>query len=357
MTKITFTLCLRLKMYFYKSNSTTLFLMQKKALIIIVFFISQISFGSNFLTTTNSNQPPHLKRGDTILILAPAGKIKGKEAIQAGIDLAKKWGLVVTFGEHLYNQHNTFAGTDEERLADLQKGLNDPTIKMIWSARGGYGLVRIVDDLDFTKFKQHPKWVVGYSDVTVLHNKINNLGVQTIHGQMPLTFDLEDPIYSESIETLYQVLFGGKLKYKLDASENNRLGKTNGELVGGNLSIIYSMLGSNASLNTDGKVLFIEDVGEALYHIDRMMISLKRAGYFKNCKGLIVGDFRLKKNEGNKFGLTLEEIVLEAVEGTDFPVIFNFPAGHVDDNRALIMGADIQLKVSDKKVKVSFLEN
>ena len=331
--------------------------MQKKALIIIVFFISQISFGVNFSSVKNSIQPPHLKKGDTILILAPAGKIKGKEAIQPGIDLAEKWGLVVTFGEHLYNQHNTFAGTGEERLDDLQKGLDNPNIKMIWSARGGYGLIRIVDDLDFTKFKQHPKWVVGYSDVTVLHNKINNLGVQTIHGQMPLTLDLEDEVQQESIETLHRSLFGKKVKYKLPASEKNRLGKSSGELVGGNLSIVYSMLGSDTSLNTDGKILFIEDVGEALYHIDRMMISLKRAGYFKNCKGLIVGDFRLKKNEGNKFGLTLEEIILEAVEGTDFPVVFNFPAGHVDDNRALIMGADVQLKISDNKVKITFLEN
>lgn len=328
--------------------------MQKNSLFLALLFLSQISFGLSFSSTKNSIQPPHLKKGDTILILAPAGKISGKEAIQPGIDLANKWGLVVTFGEHLYNQHNTFAGADEQRLEDLQKGLDNPNIKMIWSARGGYGLVRIIDDLNFTKFMKHPKWVVGYSDVTVLHNKINNLGVQTIHGQMPLTFDLENPIYSESIKTLHQALFGEKLKYKLDASENNRLGKSEGQLVGGNLSILYSMLGSETSLNTDGKILFIEDVGEALYHIDRMMISLKRAGYFKNCKGLIVGDFRLKKNEGNNFGLTLEDIILEAVEGTDFPVLFNFPAGHVDDNRALIMGANVQLKVKDTKVKLTF---
>lgn len=328
--------------------------MQKKALIIIVFFIAQISFGSNFSSTINSIQPPHLKKGDTILILAPAGKIKGYDAIKAGIELANKWGLVVTYGNHLYSQHNTFAGTDAQRLEDLQKGLDNPNIKMIWSARGGYGLVRIIDDLDFTKFKQYPKWVVGYSDVTVLHNKTHNLGYQTIHGQMPLTLDLEDEVQVESIKTLHQAIFGEKLKYKLESSGNNRLGKSEGQLVGGNLSILYSMLGSDTSLNTEGKILFIEDVGEALYHIDRMMISLKRAGYFENCKGLIVGDFRLKKNESNKYGLTLEEIILEAVEGTDFPVIFNFPAGHVDDNRALILGASVELNVKDKKVKIIF---
>ncbi len=328
--------------------------MQKFTLIIVFFFLVQFTFGSNFPSLKNSIQPPHLKKGDTILILAPAGKIKDYDAIKAGVELANKWGLVVTYGNHLYSKHNTFAGTDAQRLEDLQKGLDNPNIKMIWSARGGYGLVRIVDELDFTKFKQYPKWVVGYSDVTVLHNKIHNLGYQTIHGQMPITLDLENPVQSESIKTLHQVLFGKKLKYKLVASENNRIGNSEGQLVGGNLSILYSMLGSDASLSTDGKILFIEDVGEALYHIDRMMISLKRAGYFKNCEGLIVGDFRLKKNEGNTFGLTLEEIVLEAVEGTDFPVVFNFPAGHVDDNRALIIGATIKLKVKDKKAKLVF---
>lgn len=328
--------------------------MQKYFLISVVFLFSQIAFSASISLEKNSIQPTHLKKGDTILILAPAGKIKGHDAIKAGIELANKWGLVVTYGDHLYSQHNTFAGTDTQRLEDLQKGLDNPNIKMIWSARGGYGLVRIVDDLDFTKFKQHPKWVVGYSDVTVLHNKIHNLGYQTIHGQMPLTLDLEDEVQAESIETLHSALFGKKIKYKLATSEKNRLGDSEGQVIGGNLSILYSMLGSDTNLDTDGKILFIEDVGEALYHIDRMMISLKRAGYFKNCKGLIVGDFRLKKNEGNKFGLTLEEIILEAVEGTDFPVIFNFPAGHVDDNRALILGENVVLKVTDKKVKLKF---
>ena len=328
--------------------------MQKYFLISVVFLFSQIAFSASISLEKNSIQPPHLKKGDTILIIAPAGKIKGHDAIKAGIELANKWGLVVTYGNHLYSKHNTFAGTDTQRLEDLQKGLDNPNIKMIWSVRGGYGLVRIVDDLNFTKFKQHPKWVVGYSDVTVLHNKIHNLGYQTIHGQMPLTLDLENPVQSESIKTLHQALFGEKLKYKLESSNNNRLGKSEGQLVGGNLSILYSMLGSDTSLNTEGKILFIEDVGEPLYHIDRMMISLKRAGYFKNCKGLIVGDFRLKKNESNKFGLTLEEIIMEAVEGTDFPIVFNFPAGHIDDNRALILGATIELNVKDEKAKIVF---
>lgn len=299
-------------------------------------------------------KPANLKKGDTIMILSPAGRIKDKSSIEAGIKLANHWGLVVFFGNHMLSQDHTFAGTDAQRTEDLQKALDDPSIKAIWAARGGYGAVRIIDDLNFTKFMDHPKWVIGYSDITVLHNKIHELGIQTIHGQMPLTLDLEDPVQKESIISLRKALFGKKLSYKLNSSDFNKLGESKGQVVGGNLSIVYSMLASNTDLDMRGKVLFIEDVGEALYHIDRMMISLKRAGYFKNCKGLIVGDFRLKKNEGNSFGKTLEEIVLEAVEGTDFPVIFNFPAGHVDDNRAIIMGDYATLKITKKKARIIF---
>jgi len=299
-------------------------------------------------------RPANLKKGDTIIILSPAGRIRDKASVDAGIELANHWGLVVFFGNHMLTQDNTFAGTDAQRTEDLQKALDDPSIKAIWAARGGYGAVRIIDDLDFTKFIENPKWIIGYSDITVLHNKVHDLGFQSIHGQMPLTLDLQDPIQRESIVTLYKSLFGKKLNYKFESSKYNRIGESTGQIVGGNLSIVYSMLSSNTDLDMSGKVLFIEDVGEALYHIDRMMISLKRAGYFKNCNGLVVGDFRLKKNEGNTFGKTLEDIILEAVEGTDFPVIFNFPAGHVDDNRAIILGDYVDLKVTKKKVKINF---
>ncbi len=320
----------------------------------LIFAVEKDSCKNNKTTIKKLIRPSLLKKGDTILILAPAGRIKSKKSIEAGIELTKKWGLEVVYGEHLYTINHTFAGTDKQRLSDLQKALDNPNIKAIWSARGGYGLVRIIDDIDFTEFKKHPKWIIGYSDVTVLHNKVHNLGYQTVHGQMPSTFDLKDPVQEKSIITLKKSLFDECLKYKLPASERNRKGKSNGQLIGGNLSILYSMLGSETSLDTSGKILFIEDVGEALYHIDRMMISLKRADYFKNCKGLILGNFKLKKNEGNKFGKTLEDIILEAVEGTDFPVVFNFPAGHIDDNRALVLGAEIELKVTDNNVKIMF---
>lgn len=326
---------------------------------LLFFTFSWNSFGQNKEGMASSIErgmvkPPYLKKGDTIMILATAGRIKDKSTVDAGVILANHWGLVVFLGNHLFTQSHTFAGTDEQRIEDLQKALDNPSIKAIWSARGGYGAVRIIDDLDLTEFYKNPKWIIGYSDVTVFHNKLNNLGYETIHAQMPLTLDLENSVQKKSIVSLHKALFGKKLSYKLNAKKFNRIGESRGQLVGGNLSIVYSMLGSDTEFDMDGKILFIEDVGEALYHIDRMMISLERAGYFKNCNGLIVGDFRLKKNEGNSFGESLEEIVNRVVADYDFPVVYGFPAGHIDDNRALIFGSYIDLKVTDKKVKITF---
>lgn len=299
-------------------------------------------------------RPPSLKKGDTIMILAPAGRLSGREKIDGATQLANHWGLVVFYGNHLLSQDGTFAGTDRERQEDLQSALDDPGIKAIWSARGGYGTVRIVDDLDFSGFLEHPKWIVGFSDVTVLHNRIHDLGVQTIHGLMPLTLDLENPGQKEAIRSLNRALFGKKLDYRISSNESNRQGEGRGQLVGGNLSIVYSMLGSDTNLDMRGKVLFLEEVGEALYHIDRMMISLKRAGYFEQCRGLILGDFRLKENPGNEFGKTLEQIVLEATEGTDFPIVFDFPAGHIDDNRSLLLGSYVEISAGKRKSRISF---
>jgi len=288
------------------------------------------------------------------MILAPAGRIKNKSSIDAGIKLANHWGLVVFLGNHLFTQNHTFAGTEAQRLEDLQKALDNPSIKAIWAARGGYGAVRIIDDIDFTEFERNPKWIIGYSDITVLHNKLNGMGYASIQGQMPLTLDLEDPVQKPSIISLKKALFGKKLRYKLESNSRNRTGEGSGILVGGNLSIVYSMLGSDTELDMNGKILFVEDVGEALYHIDRMMISLKRAGYFEHCNGLIVGDFRLKKNEGNSFGENLQDIMMRVVGDYDFPVIFDFPAGHIDDNRALIFGSPVELEVTKKKSKILF---
>lgn len=306
----------------------------------------------------NLIRPPYLRKGDTIMILSPAGRLRDRQGVEAGTELANHWGLVVFYGNHLLSREGSFAGTDEERTGDLQQALDDPSIKAIWAARGGYGTVRIVDKLDFKGFCRNPKWIIGFSDITILHNKLNQLGYQSLHAQMPVTLELENPEQRKSIRSLHRALFGKKLEYKISTDESSneagREGVGRGQLVGGNLSIVYSMLGSDTNLKMPGKVLFLEEVGERLYHIDRMMISLKRAGYFEQCSGLIIGDFKLKENKGNPFGKTLEEIVLEATEGTNFPIMFDFPAGHVDDNRALIMGSNVELKVGKKKSKVVF---
>ncbi len=300
-------------------------------------------------------RPPYLKKGDTIMILSPAGRVRERQAVEAGTELANHWGLVVFYGNHLLAQDGSFAGTDEERLEDLQKALDDPSIKAVWASRGGYGTVRIIDRLDFSKFSRNPKWIIGFSDITILHNKLHQLGFQSLHAQMPLTLDLENPEQRNSIKSLHRALFGKKLDYRIDNTTASREGSGKGQLVGGNLSIVYSMLGSDTNLETKGKVLFLEEVGEALYHIDRMMISLKRAGYFEQCEGLIIGDFKIRENKGNPFGKTLEEVVLDATEGTKFPIVLEFPAGHLDDNRALILGSEVDLKVGRKKSRVQFV--
>ena len=343
---------------FTKRNSTAMKI--NIELIVLTLLMLVLSSGANAQNTSGTEgtliRPPYLKKGDTIMILSPAGRLRDRTGVEAGTDLANHWGLVVFYGNHLLSREGSFAGTDEDRLQDLQGALDDPSIKAIWAARGGYGTVRVVDELDFSKFRQNPKWIVGFSDITILHNKLHQLGYQSLHAQMPVTLELENPEQKRSITSLHRALFGKKLEYKIRTHESNRDGVGRGQLVGGNLSIVYSMLGSDTNLKMKGKVLFLEEVGEALYHIDRMMISLKRAGYFEQCRGLIIGDFKLKENKGNPFGKSLEEIVLEATEGTDFPIVFDFPAGHVDDNRALIMGSEVELSVGKKKSKIVFLD-
>ena len=219
------------------------------------------------------------------MILAPAGKVRDKQGLDAGIQLANHWGLVVFFGNHLLSQYNSFAGTDEQRLEDFQKALDDPSIKAIWAARGGYGSVRIIDKLDFSKFTERPKWVIGYSDITVFHNKLHELGFQSIHGQMPLTLNLEDPLQKESIQTLHQSLFGKKLNFKLTSSALNRSGKSSGQIVGGNLSIVYSMLASDTNLNMRGKVLFIDFKKYFIVILDRIEVL---SGFIKSHPPIVI---------------------------------------------------------------------
>jgi muramoyltetrapeptide carboxypeptidase len=303
---------------------------------------------------TKLQQPKYLKKGDTIAIVAPAGILKNKkEIIEKAKETAEGWGLHVIIGEHVFNQNNHFAGTDKERASDFQKALDNPNVKAIWGARGGYGSVRIIDQLDFTAFKKQPKWIIGYSDITALHNHIHNLGIETIHGMMGTSFQFDEEKNKESILTLKETLFGKPLKYNVTSSTYNKQGSASGQIVGGNLTILITMLGSKSAINTKDKILFIEEIGEYKYHIDRMLQSLKRAGYFENCKGLIVGDMSNIKKNTTKWGSSIEQLILDVVAEYDFPILFNFPAGHEIDNRALILGRTIEMNVG-KTSKIIF---
>ncbi len=300
-------------------------------------------------------QPPYLQKGDTVAIVSPAGILKNKEdKIQQAIALLKSWSLNVVVSKNVFNQNNQFAGTDEERAADFQKALNNPNIKAIWCSRGGYGSVRIIDQLDYSKFKEHPKWIIGYSDITVIHNQIHNYGFESIHGIMgiSLTDDIEE--IKENVDSFRDAIFGKQLTYNIEGSKNNKPGIASGQLVGGNLTLLHTMLGSETSIDTSGKILFFEEIGEYAYHIDRMLQSLKRAGYFENCKGVIVGSISKVRKNTTEWGKPMEQLILDVFQEYNFPVLFDFPAGHEDDNRALILGRTIELKVGKKGSTVNF---
>ena len=320
---------------------------------IIFFLLCVISI--NIYSQQSMIQPQYLKAGDTVAIVAPSGILLNKqsEVLQAE-NLLKSWGLNVVIGKHVFKQNGHFAGTDAERCEDFQTALDDPKIKAIWCARGGYGTVRILDKLDYTQFKKQPKWLLGYSDITALHNDFHNLGVESIHTLMctSLTKDLNG--LETTISTFKDAIFGNPLSYTLEGSKYNKVGTSTAPIVGGNLTMIHTMLGSKSSIDLSGKILFIEETGEYAYHIDRMLQSLKRAGYFDKCKGIIVGDISKVRKNTTEFGRTIEEIILDAVEEYDFPVTFNMPAGHEKDNRALIFGRTIQLTVGKDKTEVVF---
>lgn len=300
-------------------------------------------------------RPPYLKSGDTIALVAPAGILRNKkEVITKAIKVIESWGLHVKVGEHLYDQNHHFAGTDTQRIQDFQEALDNPSIKAIWTARGGYGTVRILDALDYTKFIQHPKWIIGYSDITALHNQIHNLGFETIHGMMAVNFGSKPEAIKETITTLKKAMFGHQLKYTLPSSTYNKKGTAQGQLVGGNLTLLQGMLGSETSIDTTDKILFIEEVGEYVYHVDRMLQSLKRAGYFKHIKGVIIGDISRIRINPTPFGKTVQQVVLDNLKGLNIPVAFEMPAGHKDKNVALILGRKVTLIVSKEGSNVLF---
>lgn len=297
--------------------------------------------------------PPFLKSGDTVAIVAPARKVSPAEMLPA-IELLGSWGLKVITGKNLYGSQNQYSGTDEERLADLQQMLDDTDVKAIFCARGGYGTLRIIDKIDFTAFERSPKWIVGFSDVTVLHSHINrNLNTETIHAAMPLTFPKGNADHP-ALVSLHDALFGKKLSYSITSKKFNRNGFAEAEIIGGNLSILYALAGSVSDIDTSGKILFIEDLDEYLYHIDRMMMNLKRSGKLSNLAGLVVGGMSDMNDNTIPFGKNAEEIIAGAVAEYDYPVCFGFPAGHQDDNRALILGRIITFEVNESGVKIDF---
>lgn len=303
----------------------------------------------------NFKQPPYLKVGDTVAIVAPAGILKNRAGeIQKAKSLLKSWGLHAVVGKHVFNQGRHFAGTDDERCEDFQNALDNPNISAIWCARGGYGSVRILDKLDWTTFKNHPKWIIGYSDITAIHSEAHNLGVQSIHAMMCTSLQDDIETIQETISTFKAAIFGDTLSYTLEGSTYNKIGTVSAPLVGGNLTILHTMLGSQTSLDTSGKILFIEEIGEYKYHIDRMLQSLKRAGYFDNCKAVIIGDMTKIKKNTTPWGSSIEQLILDVLSDYNFPVAFNLKAGHEKDNRALILGSTVTLHVSKTQSTLKF---
>ncbi|MDP2387729.1 MAG: LD-carboxypeptidase [Bacteroidota bacterium] len=296
------------------------------------------------------NQPAFLKPGDKVAIIATARKISADELRPAKMML-KEWGLEVVLGENIFEIDNQFAGTDAQRAKDLQWALNDESIKAIICARGGYGTIRLMDRINFDMFRQHPKWIVGYSDITVLHQHINqNFGIATLHATMPINFEKD----KEATQSLRKALFGETIEYTIEPHKLNVNGEAKGELVGGNLSLMYALCGSESDIDTKGKILFLEDLDEYLYHIDRMMMNLKRCGKLQHLAGLVVGGMTDMKDNTVPFGKNAEEIIYDAVKQYGYPVCFNFPAGHIDRNMAVYLGEEVYLVVDANVVKLKY---
>ena len=302
-----------------------------------------------FLLPSNM-QPKPLAQNNVIGIVAPAGKIKS-DSLNKAISVLESWGLRVQSGNHIFSDnHSYFSGSDDERWQDFQQMLDDPKLKAIICARGGYGTTRIIDRLDFTSFLKYPKWIVGFSDVTALHLKLHQLGIESIHSVMPIQFP--KPEHEESIESLRRILFGEVGLIQAKASELNRLGSASGQAIGGNLSLLVDSLGTSTEVDTIGKILVIEEVGEYRYKLDRMFTQLKRARKLDHLAGLIIGHMTDIQDTEISFGQTVEEIILEKVKDNSYPVAFNFPIGHDAPNLAWRHGAKAILFVTRNKSRL-----
>lgn len=295
-------------------------------------------------------RPNYLQKGDTIAIVGLASKLQIGD-IQSAIDLmTEEWGLRVLVGESVTAAYFSFAGNDEIRKNDFQQVLDNKEVKAIFSARGGYGSSRIIDLIDFTEFKKNPKWIIGFSDITAVHCHLQAMGYESLHAAMPKTMMKDN--YSR--ESLRKILFGEDLSYTANSHEINRLGVGKGELIGGNLCLLAHLIGSDSAPDTQNRVLFIEDIGEYLYNIDRMMVQLKRAGKLKDLAGLIVGDFSDSKENDEPFGKTVYEIIAEHTAEYSYPISFGFPVGHESVNWAMPCGRMVEMVVGNEGVKLSF---
>jgi len=295
-------------------------------------------------------RPKYLKKGDTIAIVSTARKVT-KNELNASVLLLKKWDLKVIYGASIGAEHNQFAGDDFLRATDFQSMIDNVDVKAIWCARGGYGTVRMIDLLDFSNFKNKPKWIIGYSDVTVLHSHLHQLGFETLHAQMPVSIETKTKACVQSIKNS---LFGKNNNIIIPSEVFNVTGNAKGVLVGGNLSMLYSLCGSSSSISTKGKILFIEDLDEYLYHIDRMLQNLKRNGMLDQLEGLVIGGMTKMHDNDIPFGQSAEEIILSICNDYNYPIVFNFPAGHIKDNRALILGRKAELIISKTETILTF---
>lgn len=296
--------------------------------------------------------PPYLKKGDTIGIVCPAGFMP-VEKMQTCISVLMEWGYKVKAGNTIGSQFNYFSGTDEQRLQDLQQMINDDSVQAILCARGGYGVGRIIDQLDFKKFKKNPKWIIGFSDITVLHSHIHNrFKIASLHAPMAAAFN-DDEYKNEYVQSLKHALEGKKSKYTCAINPYNNIGIGAGKLVGGNLSLLIHLIGTRSEIDTDGKLLFLEEVGEYVYNIDRMLYQLKRSGKFDKLAGLIIGGFSETKDTTIPFGKDVYKVIYEVIKDYKYPVCFQFPVGHIRENYALKIGADYTLNVGKKKVQLN----
>lgn len=294
-------------------------------------------------------RPACLQPGDKVALVSPAGAIS-REAIVTATHLLQSWGLVPVPGKHAESRYGYFAGTDAERMHDLQWALDDEEIRAIFCTRGGYGCLRIVEDLDYSIFQGNPKWLVGFSDITVLHTKLTSLGIESLHGPMPKSYSSTTP---DALEKLKSFLFGDITPYQFPPHPFNREGIVRADLTGGNLCLLHCIRSSSIEYPYKDAILFIEDVGENLYALDRMMQSFKLSGRLHHLQGLIVGGFNEMK--GEDFGKNAYEIIRECIDEFDFPVCFGFPAGHIPDNYPLILGSHIELSIDEKGTEITFL--